>query len=379
VSILRVYGSWLIPLLMLCSCCWGQSAASATPDSPPKAPAQAAPSTAESTKIAGAASSLHLTPLEVVSTSETANGFLGPFVCDADGNLYLRSESAGVTAIRKLNAKGERVALYEPGGSPDVKVALTASFTTTPDGEVYVLVYPADQFPKFVMVFAADGSYKSQIKLDTSFAFFPTAIAVFPNGSLLVSGQRYDRSPDLPKLPFTGIFRSDGKLLKQLDLEDDNSIRDMGAAHDPKVTLPQAPTSNRAIALSQVAAAKDGNLYLMRWLSPAVFYAISPGGEVVRHFAVDPGNPDYRPFAMHIVGNRIAVLFYEPQTMEKIMKIVDLEGHELASYDELRENGKPARGMLGLAFACYTNQPERFTFLVTDDKHQILLKHAGAR
>lgn len=57
---------------------------------------------------------LHLTPLEVVVSSEVASAFLGPFVCDGDGNLYLRSESAGVTAIRKLNAKGERTALYEP-------------------------------------------------------------------------------------------------------------------------------------------------------------------------------------------------------------------------------------------------------------------------
>jgi hypothetical protein len=125
--------------------------------------------------------------------------------------------------------------------------------------------------------------------------------------------------------------------------------------------------------------AKDGNMYLMRWLSPAVFYVISPGGQVVRRFVVDSGNSDYKPFAMHISGNRIAVLFYEPQTMEKVMKIVDLEGHELASYDELTVNGKPKLGMLGVAFACYTQQPERFTFLVTDDNHRIELKHAGAR
>jgi len=368
----------LVVLILTSLCCWGQSPASASPEPTPKAPTGVTmPEPAKEDKLPS--STLHLTPLEVVTSSEVATGFLGPFVCDDDGNLYLRSESAGVTAIRKLNAKGERVAIYEPGTNPDVKVGLTASFTTTPDGELYALVYPADQISKFVMVFASDGSYRSQIKLDPGFAFFPSALAVFPNGNLLVSGQRYDLTPDRPKLPFTGIFRSDGRLLKELDLEDDNSIHDLGAAHDPKVTLAQVPTSNRAVALSQVASAKDGNLYLMRWLSPAVFYAISPGGEVVRRFVVDSGNRDFKPFAMHISGSRIAVLFYEPQTMVKIMKIVDLEGHELASYDELTENGKPARGMLGLAFACYTQQPERFTFLVTNDKQQILLKQAGAR
>ena len=82
---------------------------------------------------------------------------------------------------------------------------------------------------------------------------------------------------------------------------------------------------------------------------------------------------------MHISGNRIALLFYQPQSMEKMMKVVDLVGNELATYDELRGNGKPKLGMLGGAFACYTQQPEHFTFLVTDDNHKIELKHAGAR
>jgi hypothetical protein len=116
----------------------------------------------------------------------------------------------------------------------------------------------------------------------------------------------------------------------------------------------------------------------MRWLSPAVFYAVSPGGEVVRRFTVDPGNADFRPLEMHISGSRMAVLFYQPQTNEKVMKIVDLEGNEIATYDELVVDGKPKLGMLGLAFACYSQQPERFTFLITDN-HKIQLKHAAAR
>jgi len=82
---------------------------------------------------------------------------------------------------------------------------------------------------------------------------------------------------------------------------------------------------------------------------------------------------------MHIDGSRIAVLFFHPQTMEKVMKVVSLEGEEIASYDELLEGGKPKAGMLGLAFACYTQRPERFTFLVTDDSHRIQLRSAEAR
>ena len=322
---------------------------------------------------------LHLTPLEVVVSSEIASAFLGPFVCDGEGNLYLRSESAGVTAIRKLNAKGERVALFEPASSPDVKVGATGYFSVIPDGELYVLVFATNELARYVFVFKSDGSYKTKIKLDPGFAWVPSALAVFPNGNLLVTGQEYDRDPRKPKLPFTGIFRADGKLLKELDLEDDNAIQDMAAAQDSRVVSPVTPTSNRAISWSQIEPAKDGNLYLLRWLSPAIVYAISPGGQVIRRFIVDPGNADLRPASMHISGNRMALMFYQPQSMDKLMKVLDLEGNELAAYDELRVNGKPKLGMLGGAFACYTQQPERFTFLVTDDNHKIELKHAGAR
>jgi hypothetical protein len=324
-------------------------------------------------------SMLHLTPLETVVSAEVASAFLGPFVCDGDGNLYLHSESAGVTAIRKLNPKGERTALFEPAANPDVKISVTGSFSVNPDGDLYMLAFAAEELNRYVLVFKPDGTYKTKIKLDPGFAWVPSAIAVFPNGSLLVTGQEYARDRNAPKLPFTGIFRSDGKLLKELNLEDDDAIQDMANGRDPRVTSLMTPASNRAISWSQIESAKDGNLYLMRWLSPAVFYAISPSGQVVRRFAVDPGNTEFRPAAMHISGNRIALLFYQPQSMEKIMKIVDLEGHELSTYMELREDGKPKLGMLGAAFACYRQQPERFTFLVSDEHHKIELKHAGAR
>ena len=85
------------------------------------------------------------------------------------------------------------------------------------------------------------------------------------------------------------------------------------------------------------------------------------------------------PIAMRIADNRIALLFTQRQTFEKIMKVVDLEGKELATYDELREHGKPKLGTLGSAFACYTLHPERFTFLLTADDQRIQLKQVAGR
>lgn len=325
---------------------------------------------------------LHLSPVETIATSLVANAFSPPFACDADGNLYLHSENLGVTAIRKLNPKGEQLAVYEPASDGDLiaKGASTVSFSVTPGGEVYALVptLKDKEMGRYVVRFKGDGSSQTTIKLETGFPWFPVSIAVFTNGTMLVSGQEYDRKSTEPRLPFTGIFRADGKLLKELSLEDDNGIHQPAKAGDPQAVSSQAPNSNRAIINGQIEAAADGNLYLMRSLTPAIFYAVSPGGEVARRFTVNPGSPNFRPLQMHISGNRIAVLFWEPQTHEKIMKIVDLEGQDVATYDELLENGKPKLGVLGLAFACYTYHPERFTFLVTN-QHQVELRLAEAR
>ena len=105
----------------------------------------------------------------------------------------------------------------------------------------------------------------------------------------------------------------------------------------------------------------------------------SRGGEVVRRITVDPGKADYKPAEMHISGNRIALLFFEPQTMEKRMKIVDLEGREIATYDEVRTEGKAKFGLLGTAFACYTANPESFTFLTTGANDTLELAIAEPR
>jgi hypothetical protein len=317
---------------------------------------------------------LHLTPVDsVVVPSEVASGFVEPLSCDQNGSVYLASDETPAS-IRKLNAKGERLALYQPIANPDIKVASTGYFAVSTDEELYVVAFSRTDTARYVLVFKPDGTYKNKIKLNPGFPWIPATLAVFPNGNLLITGQEYDRDHSKPMLPFTAIFAPDGSLLKEVALEDDEKINAMAAAHDDRVTSPTNRLMNNAIDWGQTSAASDGNIYVMRWLSPAIIYAISPGGEVVRRFEVNSGEDNFAPVSMHITGNRMAILFYQPQTMEKVMKIVDLQGRDLASYDELREGGKAKLGTLGLAFACYTVRPERFTFLTAGDDHRIELK-----
>ena len=51
-----------------------------------------------------------------------------------------------------------------------------------------------------------------------------------------------------------------------------------------------------------------------------------------------------------------------PRTREEVIKIVNLEGQELTTYDEPKVDG---RRVLGSALACYSDNPERFLFLYT--------------
>ena len=330
-----------------------------------------------------ASSSLRLVPVDRIKVaSEAAGVFYDPLKCDIDGNLYTRTDSDGVSGIRKLNTKGERVALFQASTAiPDLngKIDFAADFSIAQNGEVYQLAFTSGEIDRHVFVYKPDGNYKSKIKLQPGFAWNPARVSAFSSGDL-VTGLKYDREGKA-MWPFTGIFSSDGTLMKEVTLKDDKGIRDMGVSADKRVTSPENPTSNRAVSWGATEGAADGNVYVMRRLSPAIFYAISPGGEVVRRFTLDPGRSDFMPMDMHIAGNRIAVLFYESKdtpepVKEAVVKVIDLKGHVLATYEEAKENGNLT---LGLSLACYSINPERFTFLTTTEDEKLEIDIAEPR
>ncbi len=340
--------------------------------------AVAAPPGADDLKDKGAAPEKP-TPRELVrvqtieAPGEIATEFGPPLRCDQDGNLYLQAETFG-SGVRKLSPKGKRLATYNPNADPAVKTNISATFALDADGTLYALADAQDTITRYVFVYRADGGYKSTIKLDPGFAWEPSALGVFPSGELLITGLRYARDADrrIVQIPFTGLFRSNGTLLKEIAPEEDSALQELAEAGDKMLKVPRVPASNLAISFSQTAVAQDGNLYLMRWYSPAILYAISPGGEVVRRFAVDPGDQKFHPMAMHVSGNRMAVHFFNSQTGENLMKIVDLEGNEIATYTQ----GKTADDQrVGAAFVCYRAEPQQFTFLgaTSESKLQLII------
>lgn len=339
--------------------CLGQGTA---PSAPPGAPN---PATKAHGVKAGdnAPRRLGIETLKVAS--EQAGAYNG-MTCDSDGNLYLRGDPDGVPGILKLNAKGERLTVFQPK-SADLKVDRGGPFSVAPDGDVYQLIW-ARELSRYVFVYRADGTLRSEVKLQPGFAFSPNRVAVFPSGDLFVSAVERDHDPNNPVVwPYQGIFSSSGAPLKELTFEDDDKLRDMAGSGDKQVVLPTDPSSNLAFTAGFAETGSDGNVYLMRRTSPAIFYAISPGGSV-RRFVVDPGESDFMPARMQMSGGKIAILFRKELTMEEFLKVVDLRGHEIATYAEPVIDG---RHVLGPAFLCYADNPERFIFLTTTEDHRL--------
>lgn len=315
---------------------------------------------------AGTHSQLVLTKTIALDTEPTS--FTGLPKCGGDGNFYV-SEADGL-AISKFNSKGERIATFKTSSSPDVaEVDGAGMFTVNADGEVHQLVIP-HSYDRDVFLYSKDGSYKSKVKLDAVGVWSPSLFVVFPSGNFLAAGQKWDRIVK-GYFPFTGIFSSDGTLLKKLHLEDDEQIHQLAASGDSRfVPGPVSGSTNFAISHGKMELAADGNVYLLRWLNPAVVYAISPGGEIVRRFTVDPGDQALTVGGMAIAGSRIAVLFRRSSggkgVRQQVIEIVDLEGKKVAAYEQPVVDGQVA---FGISLACYSQNPEQFTFLGwADDK-----------
>ena len=353
--------------MLLMSCCWltaypfgqvspGSKRSDTTPD---------AGRNGRGTAVSQHAN-LHLTRVGVLDVpSVMTHGFSPPFKCDGDGNIYFRGLEP---TIQKLSAKGERVALFEAAPNSEKRLLHAGAFDVTPDGEVYELAFP-QEFKRYVFVFKSDGSFKAPITLNTGFWWFPSSLAVFQSGEMLITGSEYDKDVNSAMWPFTGIFGADGNLLKEVKLEDDETLHDMAASGDKRVSSVENPQINHAVDFTQVERASDGNVYVMRWTNPAIIYAISPGGAVVRRLKIDPGDKRFYPHSLHTFQNRLAILFLEPTTFNKIIKVVDLEGHEIAIYDDIGVNGPDGKKqpMLSGAFYCYTENPTRFVFLGAED------------
>jgi hypothetical protein len=305
-------------------------------------------------------STSELNPARTLAVVETAtfkqpsgDSIVLPPACDAKGNVYFRPYESRKRPLRspiyKFSPQGERVAVY--GVSADAEFAGQfkggEDFALGKDGEVYQLA--TSEKGSYIVQFDQNGAIESKIRLRAGFS--PYHFAVFDSGEFLVTGSGAD-DPILHAI-YTGIFDRSGKMLKRIVFPEDEQYTQAADRGDAQFTEPgNTIPGNYAVDRGAVVRVSDGNLYVVRWTTPARVYAVSPAGEIVANFEVSPPIDDKKPSIVVSHGSRLAIEWEATQNDPRAgITVVGLDGEPYATYNE----------KLGV-LACYSGQ-ERFTFL----------------
>lgn len=291
---------------------------------------------------------------------------IGRLSCDGDGNVYFLSPSEdqlkGVT-INKLDVSARK--LIEMGasgmGEPGVWRPSTALLALQ-DGSVYSLMYllkPKERGDVYIVHFGKNGDVDSKGKLESKGTV--QRVAPFGNGDLLVDGRTEGK--EKTEGPLTVIVSKSGKVIHDVNLDEDNRIRQVLKDADSNAPDP-ANMPTKALDFGLMEPGADGLVYLMRYATPYVIYGIGADGTIIHRISVDApkGAPYLR--SMHVVEGRIALLFGAGQPgPPRIMKIIASgTGDEIAKY-EVKD--------VGAAFACYS-QGEKFVFLSHREKQLVV-------
>jgi hypothetical protein len=309
----------------------------------------------------------------ITANSQPRTALQLPPRCDDDGNIYFRTiHGRGIhpakEPLHKLDKTGDDKSTFALPSDPEYSMYGTGAvdFAIGKQGEVYLLTVAMieKKVVNLILRFSKDGTLKSRVRLELDFKV--DRFDVFDSGEFLVTGtERETKTNPNPHGVYTAVFDAQGKLLKKVLLPEDQKYKEAAERGDNEFTDPGAESGgNFAVERGMVTRAADGNLYMMRWTTPARIYAVSPAGEVVRSFEVGSDWERKKPATIHGYDSRLAIRFEGDETdMRAQIKVVGLDGQVYATYD--------ATG-LGVAFACYS-EPERFTFLGGQDKLQFIV------
>ena len=280
---------------------------------------------------------------------EYHGGIAFPTACDEQGRLYVKLVKIGpgmMGPLFRLSSKGVAETEFDTSG------ALINRYAVRPDGGVIMM--RVEEATKIVDNFAPDGTRGSSIVLERPpTPFFPSQLAVFHSGEILISGLQYQPGYKAG----TAIYDPTGHLIKQVVLDGDVEL-ERTIAQDTRAQQQNNKDVNQSVAVT----GDDGLVYLMRATSPASVYAISAAGDVVRKIVLNPPTGAGSPyFGIRVVKNRLVVQFNRScentaaagSCRSSTYAVVDATtGQKLAAYEADKEAG----GTL----ACYAPDPDRF-------------------
>jgi hypothetical protein len=294
---------------------------------------------------------------------EYHGGIAFPTACDEQGRLYVKLVKVGpgmMGPLFRLSSKGVAETEFDTSG------ALINRYAVRPDGGVIMM--RVEEGIKIVDNFAPDGTRGSSIVLERPpTPFFPSQLAVFHSGEILISGLQYQPGYKAG----TAIYDPTGHLIKQVVLDGDVEL-ERTIAQDTRAQQ----QNNKDVNQSAAVTGDDGLVYLMRATSPASVYAISAAGDVVRKIVLNPPTGAGSPyFGIRVVKNRLVVQFNRScentaaagSCRSSTYAVVDATtGQKLAAYEADKEAG----GTL----ACYAPDPDRF--YIFSDRHGLEIVEA---
>lgn len=295
-------------------------------------------------------------PITVVGDYSPGN-IAVPTACDEQRRFYVKLIKPGpgmVGSLFRWSSKGVAEAEFDTSG------ALVNRYAVRPDGGV-IMVH-SDGYSKLLDNFGPEGTRDSSVALDPpQTPFFPSQMAVFHSGEILMSGLQFHPSYKAA----TAIYDLAGHVVKQITLDEDVETE---RAIDKDTSAQQQHTS--AVNRSAAITGDDGLVYLMRATSPPTVYAISAAGDVVHKIVVSApagmGEPD---FEIRVVKNRLVVQFHRNcesgSCRSSAYAVVDATtGKTLSAYEADEEVSGP--------MVCYAPDPDRFFIFSYQDVPEIV-------
>jgi len=297
--------------------------------------------------------------------------------CDADGNLYIRKFAMDrplLGPVAKIDPDGKRVALFDPAAFSQLALDRSDSFSPASDGGIYRIAQIGVSNPQiYVLHFGSDGAPSSATRLDADLEVY--TFAAFADGNFLVSGTKRDLNNKNDRgRNFTAVFSADGRELAQISFEKPHEVEAVGTKAEAKGGQKQpSKEADKAAPMLDLADAEvgsDGYLYVLRSSSPALVYAISSSGKIMKTLKVAAPAADAAPVAFHVSGNRMAVSFWSHKSQMVVVEDAQT-GEKIATYE--------GPGELGNLFTCYSANEGVFTFLKLGEANELGVVRAKAQ
>lgn len=248
--------------------------------------------------------------LEEQAKVKAEQNLVPPWHCDLDGRMYSRIRTMMGTAVVRFNDKQAIEQTFTTADVTEIKDYVIVDYAPDPSGGLLALAAKRSRIeyaPK-ILRFDERGGFAGIVSLS---GIQPERFAVFANGTLLIRG------PGSKGKWVTGIFRPDGMLLKEVNVdvlarvESDDSGENSSKSHRDSVNL-EALNSSLEFFPSQ-----NGNIYaalLASVVAPKLgvepkVLEISPSGQV-RFYAI-PIPPNMELFRLLVSMNHIFVLLGE--------------------------------------------------------------------